>query len=300
MDTLREIGVITTGELRRALRGGRVLVLLVLFLMSTGLGLLVFGWITRNARIGGPDGAVDQDAAGGSLKKLFTFGVAGGDAQLADALQGLPTVLLIVFILSCLALPLFIALMGFDQISADVAQKSVRYFVVRVRRSSLLLGKFLAQAAVLSVLALASVAMMTLSSKALDPGFGVGLAAATFLRLWLAALLFSMPWLALTALCSAAMRQSAVSLVVNIFLLLLLLLVWFIGQSYGLPGEVGLLGSVRESSAIAYLRFGSPWAFAVDLLHPAIGKALGGALGMLGFATLLLGLGALALKEKDW
>lgn len=300
METLREIGVITRGELLRALRGGRLVVLLVLFLLSTGMALLFFGWLTRNARVGAQDGSVDPDAAGASLKKLFTYGVAGGDAQLGDALQALPTVLLIVFILACLALPLFIALMGFDQLSGDVAQKSVRYFVVRVRRSSLLLGKFLAQTAALAGLSLASVAMMVLTSAAVDETFGVGAAVATFLRLWLAVVLFALPWLALTALCSAALKQSAVSLVTNIFLLLLLLLLWGLGQSYRLPGELSALGAMREASGLAFARFASPWGFGVDLLHPALGRAAGSALGLLGFCALLLGLGGVALEEKDW
>jgi ABC-2 type transport system permease protein len=209
-------------------------------------------------------------------------------------------VLLIVFILSCLALPLFIALMGFDQLSADVSQKSVRYFVVRVRRTSLLLGKFLAQTAALAGLTLASVAMMVGVSMAVEPTFGVGAAAGTFLRLWVAAVLFALPWLALTALCSAALKQSAVSLVSNIFLLLLLLLVWGVGQGYRVPGDVTALGAMRDASVLAYARFASPWGFGVDLLHPSLVRALGSALGTLGFCTLLLGLGGLALEEKDW
>ena len=49
--------------------------------------------------------------------------------------------LLVVFKLTLCFVPLFIALMGFDQLAGEVGPKSIRYLVVRVKRSSIILGQ---------------------------------------------------------------------------------------------------------------------------------------------------------------
>jgi ABC-2 type transport system permease protein len=82
------------------------------------------------------------------MRKGFLGFLVGGDQAMMEALaqcpcrpgglQGHP-----------LFLPVYIALMGFDQVSGEVGPRSIRYLTVRARRSSLLLGKFLSQATVL-------------------------------------------------------------------------------------------------------------------------------------------------------
>src|SRR5262249_53742615 len=148
----------------------------------------------------------------------------------------IPFVLLIVFKLSIIFLPLFITLMGFDQLSAEIGSRSIRYLVVRARRSSLVLGKFFTQATVLSLLMLVCVIAMVVTSLIVDPDFTIGKAAVVLLKLWLVSVVFSLAYLALTSLCSSLFKQPAVSLVLNIILLFIVWFVALIGDAYRLPG----------------------------------------------------------------
>src|SRR5258707_878339 len=69
-----------------------------------------------------------------------------------DSLAAIPIVLLVVFKLTLRFLPLFIALMGFDQLAGEVGPKSIRYLVVRAKRSSMILGKLLSQVTLFDLL----------------------------------------------------------------------------------------------------------------------------------------------------
>jgi len=138
MEDISEIGAIWRGETRRALKSGRVLVLLILFLLFVGLALTGVGIVNHlvNAQF-------DQLALSGgdvdrgreelvSTKKKWLQLVVTEDEAMLDSLATIPIVLLVVFKLTLRFLPLFIALMGFDQLAGEVGPRSVRYLVVRV------------------------------------------------------------------------------------------------------------------------------------------------------------------------
>src|SRR5688500_17645288 len=137
LDDIREVKEIWRGEIERALKGGRVIVLLILFLLFTGLALTIVGSInhqfnkqTEQATTGQVDteAAVKQSIEGRKkvLSAFFT-----DDDQLLEWLATMPLVLFIVFKLTMIFTPLFIALMSFDQISGEIGPKSIRYLVVR-------------------------------------------------------------------------------------------------------------------------------------------------------------------------
>jgi ABC-2 type transport system permease protein len=309
LDDIREIKEIWRGEIGRALKGGRVIVLLILFLLFTGLALTIVGSINHQL-----NSQVDQAVAAGQIdaaaaakqaiegRKKFLSTFFTDDDRLLDFLSAMPLVLFVVFKLTMVFTPLFIALMSFDQISGEIGPKSIRYLVVRVKRSSILIGKFAAQATLASGLLVLSTVLMVVVAKVLNADFTVSAAILVGLKLCAVLVVFAMAYLGLSSLCSAVTKQSGVSLVLNVILLFVIWSMAFIGNLVRLPGEeaaFGSLASLKTESWVGYMRYGSVWNFGQDLLHPEPARFLSAAMVHLGFALLFLGLAHMALRRRD-
>lgn len=309
LEDLREIKDVWRGEVGRAFRSSRVVVLLTLFLLFTALALTVTGFFNHKMnqqiaeRMQGSEidaEAMVKQTLAAKKQMLSTF--FDVDESLVEVLAELPLVLLIVFKLALRFVPIFIALMGFDQLSGEIGPKSIRYLIVRVKRSSIILGKFLAQGTVLATLLFVSTLVMVLVAKILNSDFGLGLAAISFLKLYGSALILSLAYLGLTTLCSAVTRQSGITLVLNVMGLFVIWFVAFIGETLRFPGEAagkGLLAQLTQESYGAYARYASVWHYGGDLLHPRAGVFLSAALAHVGFALVFLGIAQFALRKQD-
>jgi ABC-2 type transport system permease protein len=310
LEDLKEIGAIWRGEVGRALKSGRVLVLLILFLLFTGLALSVVGFFNHqiNAQFAekmstaGADVAQAKQGLSEAKKQFLSFFITD-DPRMLDSLASLPLVLLVVFKLTLRFVPLFIALMGFDQLAGEVGPKSIRYLIVRVRRSSIVLGKFLAQATVLAALLGICTVLMVAVARVLNDDFAAKDVVIWTLKLFGSSLVLAMAYLALTALCSSLVRQSAVSLALNVIVLFVIWFVALIGEAFRMPGEVvseaNPLMALKTESAAAYLQYASVWHFGQDLLHPDWLRFLTAGMMHLGYALVFLGLAQIALKARD-
>ena len=291
MDSLKEIGVIWSAELRRAVRSARTVVLLGLYGLFSALLLLVVGAITRSVRQQVEQAAsssgqeVDSAAALVQAQKGLLGFLFDNDAAMVEALSRLPMVVLVVFKLTLFFLPAYIVLMGFDQVSGEVGPRSIRYVTLRARRSSVLLGKFLTQASLLLGLVLVVDLAIFVYAKVTTPEFGAGLMALSLLRFWVAAVVYSLAYIALTTLCSTLFRSPGVSLVFNFIVLFIFWMVDVIAGSLASPAS--------------YLRYLSPSAYSMDLLHPQLGHFALSALAYAGFALLFLGAAHLTLRTRD-
>ncbi len=309
MEDISEIKVVWKAETKRALTSGRAFVLLILFLLFVGLALTVVGFF--NHQINGTfeqqvaTAGVDLDQAKeqlGSAKKKFLETFVTNDEAMLESLAALPIVLLVVFKLTLRFLPLFIALMGFDQLAGEVGPKSVRFLVVRARRNSIILGKLLAQLTLFVLLMSICTAMMVLVAKALNADFAMGDVALWTLKLIISSLVLSLAYLALTALFSAVVKQGSVSLVLNIIALFVIWFIALLGEAFRFPGEeaaANTLAMLKSESVFAYFRYASVWHFGDDLLHPHWVRFLTAALVHLGYGLTFLGLAQLALKKRD-
>ena len=309
MDDIREIKEIWKGETGRALKGGRVIVLLVMFLLFTALALTMVGAINHQI-----NAQVDQAVAAGQIdavaaakaaienRKKFLSTFFTDDEPLLDWLSAMPLVLFVVFKLTMIFTPLFIALMSFDQISGEIGPKSIRYLVVRVKRSSILIGKFFAQATLASALLLLCTLLMVVVAKVLNDDFSAGAATLVGLKLGAVLLVFALAYLGLSSLCSSVTKQPGVSLLLNVILLFGIWSMAFAGSFFRLPGEEAAFGSIaslKPESWVGYVRFGSVWNYGQDLLHPEPARFLSAAMVHLGFALFFLGLAHLALRSRD-
>lgn len=303
LDGLKETLVIWSAELRRAVRSGRAVVLLGLYSMFSALVLLVVGWLAREVRAavnqklaeaGGADADTSARFAEEMRKGVLGF-LTSNDTAMMEALAQVPIEVLLVFKVTLFFLPAYVALMGFDQISGEVGPRSMRYLTVRARRSSVLLGKFLSQAALLVGLVLVIDLAIFIYARIANPDFGFAALSLNLLKFWMAAIVFSMSYVALTTLCSSLFRSPAVSLVFNF----ILLFVFWLMDTVGRASSAVDAASGQQEGALRFLRYLSPSYYAGDLLHPSFTEFGVSGAAYAGFATIFL-LGAYgALRARD-
>lgn len=254
MSPLPELLAVTRTELLRNVRNARVLVLLLLFATSTALVGLVVGLLTRGLDAQGPEAA--SAASAGILG--FLVGDDGGAFQ---RLSELPLLIPIVFRVSLFFLPLFIALLGYDQLSAELSTGSVRYLAVRARRGSILGGKFVAQALVLGVLLGVVLAGLFVAGVGLRPELEPLPYASAAARFWVGGATLAFSYLALTALSSAVTSSPGGSLLLNVGALFAFWLLDAVGGRAAVVHRMGGPASWTES-----LRWLSPSAYASGVL----------------------------------
>ncbi|RKH67911.1 ABC transporter permease [Corallococcus llansteffanensis] len=275
--------VIWAAELRRAVRSGRALVLLGLYSMFSALVLLVVGFVTRelqgqvNVKLQevGADAEATARAADELHRGVLGF-LTSNDTAMMEALAQVPIVVLVVFKISLFFLPAYIALMGFDQVSGEVGPRSIRYLTVRARRSSVLMGKFLSQATLLLALVLVIDLAIFIYARILNPDFGFGVLVLNLLKFWIATIVFSVSYVALTTLCSSLFRSPAVSLVFNFILLFV----------FWLMDSVARASS--DTNPLRFLRYLSPSNYSGNLLHPRLAEFAASGAAYAAFAAIFL------------
>lgn len=302
MEGIKEIGAIWQGELRRAIRSPRTLVLVLLYLFFSALTLIAISFLVSSVADAASAQATAQgmseDAqsqAGSEAKVKLLAWLFGDDTALAEALALIPIVIPLVFKITLLFLPAYTALMGFDQLSGEIEHRSIRYLAVRARRSSILLGKFAAQATVLVSLILIVDGLTFAAAKVMNPEFEFSLLLPSLLRFWVAATIYSLAYVALTSLCSSLFSLPAVSLIFNLLALFGFWLVEMVGS--WISGVAKLEGT--DPNVVSHIKWLSPMAYSDALLHPTWSTFGLGVLAFAVFAVIFLGLGYANLRRRD-
>jgi ABC-2 type transport system permease protein len=243
------------------------------------------------------------------FKHGFVGWLFGEDEALLGSLAEVPLIVLLTFKITLYFLPLFIAVMGFDQISGEIGPRSIRYLTVRARRSSILWGKYLAQASLLGGLVLVVDLAVVGVARYMTPSFQVGAMATTLLKCWVAATVFSLSYIALSSFCSSLFRTPAVSLIFNIFTLFGFWLVNKTGE-----GAAGVLEAAKKQAetqgadaeppskiaeVLSWLQYVSPSHWSNNLLHPHFLKFLGSTAVFAAFAAAFLACGYAVLRRRD-
>jgi ABC-2 type transport system permease protein len=171
------------------------------------------------------------------LRQGALRGVVSDDAATAAALGHLPLPLLLIFRAILLFLPIYVALMAFDQLSGELGTRSLRYLAMRTRRAAIVVGKLAGQATLLLGLILVVLGGVVAYVALTDPLLSAGPALGALLRFTVAAFGYSLAYLGLTALCSALVSAPVVALLLNLTALLAL---WVAGLM-DLPPAVRVL-----------------------------------------------------------
>ncbi len=300
MQTLLDTWIVFGAELRRALKSPRVLLVLLLYLAFSAGVMLAAGALSHQAQLQfqaqgqGMEGLQSPKAA--LLALLF-----GQDRGLVESLLALPSVLLVVFKLGLIFLPAYVALLGFDTVSAELQTHSLRYLTVRTSRTALALGKALALAAVVLLLVTAVHLGAFAYALASVPDFSLSDAAHAWWRLWGTTVLVGLATAALTTLCSTTSRTPALSLTLNFAALLGF---WAAG-TFGSGARVMRMlqqQATGEPSAVGWQeRIGllSPSTWSSEILYPDTARALTGAVALLLFAAVCAAGAVAVLRARD-
>jgi ABC-2 type transport system permease protein len=296
MQTLTDTLIIFGAELRRALRSPRVLLVLFLYLLFAGVTMLAAGWLAEKFQAQ----AIAQGQSAEALlspKAGFLAAFFRSDRVLIESLIDIPAAVLVVFVLGRFFLSAYVALLGFDSVSAELQTRSLRYLGIRTSRSALALGKGLALAAVVVVL----VTLVHLGAfgyaLATVPEFSLGDAARAWPRLWGTTVLIGLAMAALTTLCSTLTRAPALALTLNLAVLFAL---WVVGLlSDGARLVRTLPGGGGDPSWQERLGLLVPSTWSTEALYPDPGRALPAGLVLLGFAVLYMAGAAAVLRSRD-
>lgn len=299
MQTLKDTWTIFGAELRRALKSPRVLLVLLLYLAFSAGVMLAAGALAHQAQMQAD--AQGQGAGLASPKAALLAMLFGQDRSLVESLLPLPAVVLLVFKLGLIFLPAYVAVLGFDNVSAELQTRSLRYLTVRTSRTALALGKALALAAV--VLLLVTVVQLGVFSYALStvPDFSTTEAWHVWPRLWGTTALVGLGMAGLTTLCSTATRSPALALTLNFAALLGF---WAAG-AFGSGARVMRLmeqQATQQEPPVGWQeRIGllAPSTWSAEVLYPDTARALTGALVLLLFAAVCAAAAVAVLRARD-
>jgi ABC-2 type transport system permease protein len=208
---------------------------------------------------------------------------------------------LIVFKSGLVFLPAYVAVLGFDTVSAELQTRSLRYLTVRTSRTALALGKALALAAV--VLLLVTVVQLGAFGYAVSTlwDFSLAEAARAWPRLWGTTALVGLGMAALTTLCSTVSRAPALSLTLNFAMLLAFWAAGTFGSGARWMRTLQEQVEHRELGVSWQERIGllAPSTWSAEVLYPDISRALTGALVLFLFAAACAAVAVVVLRTRD-
>ncbi len=266
MSPFAEVQLVTARELRKSFRSVKGIVLAAVSIAGGAGVSMLFAWLDRVQRENLPAGIDAHDAQEQFFSRWYS-------PETGKRLADCPYSLWMMLIATLWLAPLLVALLDFDAVSGELQHRTVRYWTVRVRRSSYMLGKYFG--ACLSVLA------VTLGMTVIVWGATTavsGLPLATVLRWGVEFYLVSVPitaaWCGVATLVGSQSRSPMLSLM-------------FIFATFFGLWLMRVIAGVSQSAWVAYLY---PNAYDEFLLSPsalAMGKGLLGCGLIAGVTTAL-------------
>jgi ABC-2 type transport system permease protein len=285
-----EIRLLFEREVRRSLRSGKGIALGALTLIGAFVVSLVCVWVEGSSRA--QLGAASTPAF--AEIKRQTLEKATGDSAFAAYAASIPSSLVAFLKITIWFTPLLVALLGFDSISGDLQQRTIRYWAVRMRRWSYFTGKLLGLWLLVATFAL--VVNLIAGVVALARGYvGVGDLLVWGTRFWFVALVIAGAWAAIATFVSSCFATPIVALLTTLAAFFLLWLA-------GVGGFVARLGNTTASGAVrgmSWYEYLYPNAYDTLLLSPEATRVLT-ALGILmAFVVVVVIAGSALFERRD-
>jgi ABC-type transport system involved in multi-copper enzyme maturation permease subunit len=289
-----EVRLVLGRELRRSVRSAKGIVIGALTLLGAFVASLVCAWLEGLARAG-------KSAQVFAEGRRQYFEKVTGDPVVATHLATIPMSLFAFLQVTVWFIPLLVALLGFDAISGELQQRTVRYWTVRSRRGSYFVGKLLGLWTLVGIVIL--VLNLLAGSVALARGFiTLGELVGWGVRLWFVAFVISGAWSAIATFISSCFRTPIVALLTTFAAFFVL---WIIGlrgvflrmSQSALEVTSPDAGGVRRGMSI--YEYFYPNAYDSLLLHPDATRVLT-ALGILvAGASVIATAGSVLIERRD-
>jgi ABC-type transport system involved in multi-copper enzyme maturation permease subunit len=146
-----EITLIAVRELKKSTRSIKGIILGVLTLLGSALAVLICIWAESTQRTA--VGAENTEALRMAYEQAAIKG--GTDPDVAHLIAQRPISLILFLKVMVWFGPILVALLGFDSIAGELQHKSIRYWTIRSRRWTYLLGKFFGLWGIVSAITLA-------------------------------------------------------------------------------------------------------------------------------------------------
>lgn len=152
---IREIHSIFFQELRIALRSKRALLTFGIVLLATVLSTTAAIRVSKNKGTKmltafGQIGLEKNDKA--KMKNMLHKLLGEKRARVVEYRIQTPLLLSFMYLVAVIFFPFFVVMLTYDSIAAEVESGSIRFLLPRARRASIVMGKFLAHAALLLLL----------------------------------------------------------------------------------------------------------------------------------------------------
>jgi len=275
MSPMVEIQLITWRDLQKSTRSIKGIALAAMTLAGGAGASMLLAWLDRLRRDRLPEG-VDLHAL---QEQAFSHVY---DPDTAKALADCPYSLWLMLLATIWLGPLLVALMGFDSISGQLQHRTVRYWAVRSRRGSYIVGKFLGAWLVVLTVTLGMNVIVWATTAAVG-GLAVGSVLAWGVRFFAVSVPISAAWCGIATLVGSQFRSPIVALFV------------ICATFFGL-WLAGVISRLADVSWLAYLY---PSSYDHFLLSPRPSDAARGLLGTFAIAALTASASALLFERRD-
>jgi ABC-type transport system involved in multi-copper enzyme maturation permease subunit len=260
-----EIRLLVARELRRSIRSSKGIALAALALLGAFVTSLVCVWVegSNRSQLGVASSQAYAEVKRDAIEK------ATGDPAFAAYVSSIPSSLLAFLKVTIWLTPLLVALLGFDSISSELHQRTVRFWAIRTRRRSYFAGKLLALWTLVAafILVLDSIAGAVVLARGYVT-FGELMVWGA--RFWLVALAIAGAWAAIATLISSCFTAPTVALLTT-FAVFFLLWLAGVGGFVERLRDANATGIVKDLSWYEYLY---PNAYDTLLLSPQASRVL--------------------------
>lgn len=278
MSPISEIRFVAQRELRKNFRSAKGIVLLVLSLLGGTAVTLLLAWVEQLKREKMPD--LTPEAMHSAREDAMTR--AFGDPATGKLLADTPEVLLLVFFITIWLTPLLISLLGFDNVSGDMQHKTVRYWTLRTRRTSYMVGKWLGLWTTVSAITLTMHAVIWV--VCIVRGEAPAATAISWgLRLWVITLPISAVWCGISTMVSSIFKTPILALLATFAVFFVLWVVFLIGLRWNVD-------------ALTYVY---PNTFDGFLINKRIDRWMTGLAACIGMTALYVGASSFMFTKRD-
>lgn len=278
MNWLSEIGLITGREIKKNFRSLKGIILLIISLLGGSGVALIHAWLAKQKLV---EGMSPEEVQMTFMKGLQQ---AGFPDDIAEYVSHAPPTLYLMMWGTIWLTPLMIAVIGFDGISGELQNRTVRYWNVRTRRWAYYVGKVLGMWAVIAVFTL----MIHLAVWCVCAAFAIAPWSMIFkwgFRLYAVTVPIAGAWCGISQLVSSNFRVPILSLLTTCVVFFLL---WV------LKG-IGLIWH-DTMDALTYVY---PNTYDEKLLSPHPNQVLGGIAALLTFMILTTAVGSFIFEKRD-